>query len=43
MEVRRELSEQEGKLLAAGQDFSLDVEVSPSLFIAAGIDLEAEK
>jgi hypothetical protein len=41
--VRRELSEQEGQLLAAGQDFSLDNEVSPSSFITIGIDLEAEQ
>ncbi|KAF8337834.1 hypothetical protein F5887DRAFT_890334 [Amanita rubescens] len=40
--VRRELSEQEGRLLAASQDFSLDAEVSPSSFIAMGIGIEAE-
>ena len=41
--VRHELSEQEGKLLAAGQDFSLDADVSPSLFISMGISIEAEQ
>ena len=41
--VRRELSEQEGRLLAAGQDFSVDAEVSPSSFVAIGIGIEAEQ
>jgi hypothetical protein len=41
--MRRELTEQEAKLLVAGQDFSLDNEVSPSSFMAIGIDIEAEQ
>ena len=41
--VRCELSEQEGRLLAAGQDFSLDADVSPSLFISMGMSIEAEQ
>lgn len=41
--VHRELSEQEGRLLAAGQDFSVDAEVSLSSFVAIGIGIEAEQ
>jgi hypothetical protein len=41
--VRRQLAEEEAKDLAAGKDFTLDDKVSPSVLIAAGLDLEAEQ
>jgi hypothetical protein len=41
--VRRQLAEDEAKDLAAGKDFTLDNKVSPSVLIAAGLDLEAEQ
>jgi hypothetical protein len=41
--VRRQLAEDEAKDLAAGKDFTLDDKVSPSVLIAAGLDLEAEQ
>ncbi|KAF8867909.1 hypothetical protein BD779DRAFT_1463136, partial [Infundibulicybe gibba] len=41
--VRRELSEAEARDLATGNDASLDENVSPSVLISAGIDLEAEQ
>ena len=41
--VRRQLAEEEAKDLAAGKDFTLDDRVSPSVLIAAGLDLEAEQ
>jgi hypothetical protein len=37
------LAEEEAKDLAAGLDFTLDDKVSPSVLIAAGLDLEAEQ
>jgi hypothetical protein len=37
------LAEDEAKDLAAGKDFTLDDRVSPSVLIAAGLDLEAEQ
>ena len=41
--VRRQLAEEEAKDLAAGKNFTLDDKVSPSVLIAAGLDLEAEQ
>jgi hypothetical protein len=41
--VRRQLAEEEAKNLASGKDFTLDDKVSPSVLIAAGLDLEAEQ
>jgi hypothetical protein len=41
--VRRQLAEEEAKNLAAGNDFTLDDKVSPSVLIATGLDLEAEQ
>ena len=41
--VHCELSEQEARLLAAGQDLPVDAEVSPSSFVAIGIGIEAEQ
>ena len=43
MAVRRELAEQEAKLLAAGQDYTQDASVSPSVFISSGLEIEAEQ
>ncbi|KAF8873302.1 hypothetical protein BD779DRAFT_1679267 [Infundibulicybe gibba] len=40
--VRRELSEAEARDLATGKDVSLDENVSPSVLISAGMDLEAD-
>ena len=37
------MAEDEAKDLAAGKDFTLDDRVSPSVLIAAGLDLEAEQ
>lgn len=37
------MAEEEAKDLAAGKDFTLDDRVSPSVLIAAGLDLEAEQ
>jgi len=37
------LAEDEAKDLAAGKNFSLDDTVSPSVLIAAGLDLEGEQ
>ena len=41
--VRRELAEQEAKLLAAGQDYTQDSSVSPSIFISSALEIEAEQ
>lgn len=41
--ARRELSEAEARDLATGNDISLDENVSPSVLISAGIDLESEQ
>lgn len=41
--VRRELAEQEAKLLAAGQDYAQDHGVSPSIFISTGLEIETEQ
>ena len=41
--VRRQLAEDEAKDLASGKNFTLDDTVSPSVLIAAGLDLEAEQ
>ncbi|KAF9461409.1 hypothetical protein BDZ94DRAFT_1221539 [Collybia nuda] len=41
--VWRELAEAEALDLATGKDFTLDANVSPSVFISSGLDLEAEQ
>jgi hypothetical protein len=41
--VRRELAEAEALDLAAGKDFTLDANISPSVFVSSGLDLEAEQ
>ncbi|KAF8170553.1 hypothetical protein BJ912DRAFT_933216 [Pholiota molesta] len=41
--VRRALAEEEQCLLEQGKDFSLDDEVTPSVLISTGIDLENEQ
>ncbi|RDB30549.1 hypothetical protein Hypma_007025 [Hypsizygus marmoreus] len=41
--VRRSLAEEEASDLAAGRDFALDVNVTPCVLIATGLDLEAEQ
>jgi hypothetical protein len=41
--IRRQLSEIEAKELLEGRDIALDDNVSPSVLIAFGIDLEAEQ
>ncbi|KDR84201.1 hypothetical protein GALMADRAFT_56241, partial [Galerina marginata CBS 339.88] len=41
--VRKELAEEEARNIASGRDDALDDKVSPSVLIAAGIDLEAEQ
>jgi hypothetical protein len=38
--MRRELAEAEARDLAAGRDFVLDDNVSPSALISLGMDLE---
>ncbi|KAF9467072.1 hypothetical protein BDZ94DRAFT_1329986 [Collybia nuda] len=41
--VRRDLAEAEARDLASGKDFTLDNNISPSVFISSGLDLEAEQ
>lgn len=41
--VRRELAEAEALDLATGKDFTLDTDVSPSVLVSSGLDLEAEQ
>ncbi|RDB15508.1 hypothetical protein Hypma_004165 [Hypsizygus marmoreus] len=41
--VRRTMAEAEARDLATGQDVALDVNVTPSVLIATGLDLEAEQ
>ncbi|KAM6493722.1 hypothetical protein JOM56_010083 [Amanita muscaria] len=41
--VRHELAEQEAKLLAAGQDYTQDASVSPSVFISTSLEIEGEQ
>lgn len=41
--VRKELAEEEAKAIAEKKDFSLSNDVSPSVLISRGIDLEAEQ
>ena len=41
--VRRKLADDERHELEAGRDISLDNEVTPSVLISAGIDLEIEQ
>lgn len=41
--VQRELAEAEALDLATGKDFTLDTDVSPSVLVSSGLDLEAEQ
>jgi hypothetical protein len=41
--IRRSLLDAETRDLAAGNDFTLDADISPTSLIALGLDLEAEK
>lgn len=41
--VRKALAEEEAKAIAEKKDFSLSSEVSPSVLISRGIDLETEQ
>lgn len=41
--VRRELAEQEAKLLATGQDYAQDTSISPNVFISTGLEIETEQ
>ena len=43
MAAWRDLAEHEAKLLAAGQDYTQDANVSPSIFILTGLEIEAER
>ena len=40
--IRKALSDEEAALLAAGKDFSLHRDISPSQLICRGLDLESE-
>lgn len=41
--IRLELAKEEAKLLQEGEDISLDSEVSPSVLISTGMDLEDQQ
>jgi hypothetical protein len=41
--IRRNLLEAETRDLAAGNDFTLDADISPASLISLGLDLEAEQ
>lgn len=41
--VRKELAEAEAKAIAEKKDFSLSSDISPSVLISRGIDLESEQ
>jgi len=41
--IRRELAEEEARNIANGNDLSLHEQVTPSVLISAGIDIEAEQ
>ncbi|KAG6810168.1 hypothetical protein H0H92_013032 [Tricholoma furcatifolium] len=41
--VRRKLAENEANAIASGKDVALDVNVTPSVLISMGLDLEAEQ
>lgn len=41
--VRKELAEEEAKAIAEKKDFSLSNDISPSVLISRGIDLESEQ
>ncbi|KAG6826212.1 hypothetical protein H0H92_000691 [Tricholoma furcatifolium] len=41
--VRRRMAENDAANIAAGKDLALDVDMPPSVLIAAGLDLEAEQ
>ncbi|KAG6824736.1 hypothetical protein H0H92_005987 [Tricholoma furcatifolium] len=41
--VRRRMAENDAANIAAGKDLALDVDMSPSVLIAAGLDLEADQ
>lgn len=41
--IRREMAESEAQDLAAGREFTLDIDVTPSVLISTGIDLESQQ